>query len=73
MCLAVPMKLMERTGDVGVAEVDGVRARVMLALVPSVKVGDFVVVHAGYALSIVDEDEAQRTLDLLQQVWESGN
>jgi hydrogenase expression/formation protein HypC len=67
------MKLMERTGDVGVAEVDGVRARVMLALVPSVKVGDFVVVHAGYALSIVDEDEAQRTLDLLQQVWESGN
>lgn len=72
MCLAVPMKLMEHSGDLGMAEIDGVRTRVMLTLVPTVQVGDYLIVHAGYALSIVDEDEARRTCELLQQVQESG-
>ena len=44
----------------------------MLTLVPAARIGDHVIVHAGYALSVVDEEEAQRTFELLQQVRESG-
>ena len=72
MCLAIPMKLIERSGDCGVAELDSVRTKIMLTLVPAARIGDHVIVHAGYALSVVDEEEAQRTFELLQQVRESG-
>ncbi len=68
MCLAVPMKLIERREALGVAELDGVRREVSLMLQPEVEVGDFVLVHAGYAIGVVDEAEASATLDLLRQV-----
>ena len=72
MCLAVPMELVERAGDHGVGEIDGVRTRVMLTLTPEAKTGDFIIVHAGYALAIVDEAEALQTLELLRQLKEQG-
>jgi len=72
MCLAVPMKLIERRELVGVAEVDGVRREVSLMLQPEAKLGDYVLVHAGYAIGVVDETEAMITLDLLRQVAEAG-
>jgi len=68
MCLAVPMKLIERREALGVAELDGVRREVSLMLQPEVKVGDYVLVHAGYAIGVVDEAEANETLELLRQV-----
>jgi len=72
MCLAVPMKLIERRELIGVAEVDGVRREVSLMLQPEAKLGDYVLVHAGYAIGVVDEAEAMITLDLLRQVAEAG-
>ncbi len=72
MCLAVPMKLIERRAMVGVAEVDGVRREVSLMLQPEANPGDYVLVHAGYAIGVVDEAEARITLDLLRQVAEAG-
>jgi hydrogenase expression/formation protein HypC len=72
MCLAVPMKLIERRELLGVAEVDGVRREVSLMLQPEAKLGDYVLVHAGYAIGVVDEAEAKITLDLLRQVAEAG-
>jgi hydrogenase expression/formation protein HypC len=72
MCLAVPMKLIERRELVGVAEVDGVHREVSLMLQPEAKLGDYVLVHAGYAIGVVDEAEAMITLDLLRQVAEAG-
>ncbi len=72
MCLAVPMKLIERREALGVAELDGVRREVSLMLQPEVEVGDFVLVHAGYAIGVVDETEAKATLDLLRQVADSA-
>jgi hydrogenase expression/formation protein HypC len=72
MCLAVPMKLVERWGDEGIGESPGVRMRVMLTLTPGAKPGDYVIVHAGYALSILDAAEAQQTTALLQQVSEQN-
>ena len=68
MCLAVPMKLVERQETLGIAELDGVRREVSLMLQPEVEVGDYVLVHAGYAIGVVDEEEANATLDLLRQV-----
>ncbi|MGD1148660.1 MAG: HypC/HybG/HupF family hydrogenase formation chaperone [Thermoanaerobaculaceae bacterium] len=71
MCLAVPMKLIERQEALGIAELDGVRREVSLMLQPEAKVGDYVLVHAGYAIGLVDEEEANATLDLLRQVADS--
>ncbi len=68
MCLAVPMKLVERREALGVAEIDGVRREVSLMLQPDAEVGQFVLVHAGYAIGVVDEAEANETLALLRQV-----
>ena len=68
MCLAVPMKLIERQEALGVAELDGVRREVSLMLQPEAEVGDYVLVHAGYAIGVVDEAEANETLELLRQV-----
>ncbi len=69
MCLAVPMKLVEKDGNVGVAEVGGVRSRVRLDLVDA-EIGQSVIVHAGFAIQVLDEEEANDTLALLKQVAE---
>ena len=68
MCLAIPMKLIERRELAGTAELDGVRREIGLALCPEARVGEFVLVHAGYAIGQVDEEEARRTLELLAQI-----
>lgn len=70
MCLAVPMKLTTRDDLVGVAEIDGVRREVSVMLVPDAQVGDWVLVHAGYAIGTVDESEALETLALLREAAE---
>ncbi len=72
MCLAVPMQLKVREASAGVAELDGVRREVSLVLVPEARVGDWLLVHAGYAIGTVDEGEAQETLALLRQAAEGA-
>lgn len=69
MCLAIPAKVVElRAGDQGVIDLGGVRKDVSLALVEGVVVGDYVIVHVGYALQKVDAEEAERTLALFAGV-----
>jgi len=65
MCLAIPMQLIERREFDGVADLNGVRRNVALMLTPDAAQGDWVLVHAGYAITVVDEEEAARTLSLL--------
>jgi hydrogenase expression/formation protein HypC len=66
MCLALPARVVEMTGpDTARIELGGVRKEVSIALVDDVAVGDYVIVHVGYALTKLDADEAQRTLELL--------
>ncbi len=69
MCLAIPALVIERL-QAGEAIIDagGVEKRVSLALVPETAVGDYVIVHAGYAISRLDPDEASRTLALFAQL-----
>jgi hydrogenase expression/formation protein HypC len=70
MCLGVPMKILSRTGDSIIAEVDGVQkeASVML-LADEVAVGDYVIVHAGFAISRLDEEYARETIRLMKEVF----
>ncbi|NUJ79167.1 HypC/HybG/HupF family hydrogenase formation chaperone [Methylocystis sp. FS] len=68
MCLAIPAQVTELLDD-GMARIDldGVSKAISVALVENVAVGDFVVVHVGYALSKIDAEEAERTLALLRE------
>lgn len=68
MCLAVPAEIMEiMEGDLAMVEIGGVRKEVSLMLLDGAEIGDFVLVHAGFAIEKVDEDEARKTLELLEE------
>jgi hydrogenase expression/formation protein HypC len=65
MCLALPVKVVETIGaDAAVVDLGGVRKRISLELVDGVQVGDYVILHVGYALTRLDPAEAERTLAL---------
>ncbi len=73
MCLAVPGKLIEIqdgsddvTGDVGIVDFQGSRIELSLAFVPDAKVGDWLLVHAGYAINKLDAEEAREVWEMLQ-------
>jgi hydrogenase expression/formation protein HypC len=72
MCLAVPGKLLETQliGDsrVGVVEFGGIKRSVFLDFVPEAQTGDYVLVHVGFAISRLDEEEAHRTYQLLERI-----
>jgi len=68
MCLAIPARVVELLPDkMAQVSLDGVLRTASLAFVEDVGIGDYVVLHVGYALAKIDEDEAQRTLALLQE------
>jgi len=68
MCLAVPVKVVSIEGDEAETEIGGVRRRVSIALTPEVKAGDYVLLHTGYAIGVVDEVEAKETLKLFEEI-----
>jgi hydrogenase expression/formation protein HypC len=73
MCLAIPAEVVElRDGDKAVVDLAGVRKEISLALVDGVGVGDYVIVHVGYALNRLDPDEAARTLALFATLDEAN-
>ena len=68
MCLAIPARVVELQGnDIAIVDLGGVRKDVSLALVEDVAVGDYVIVHVGYALTRLDPDEAEKTLALMAE------
>lgn len=68
MCLAIPARVVALPEtDTALIDVDGVRKRISLALVDGVAVGDYVIVHVGYALARLDPDEAAHTLALFAE------
>lgn len=77
MCLGVPGKVVRIDEfahglTMGKVEFGGIVKDVCLAYVPEVKVGDYVIVHVGFAISVVDEKEAERVFEYLRQAGESG-
>lgn len=70
MCLAVPSKIICINDDIAEVEIGGLKRHVSLQLVPEAKVGDYVIVHAGFAIEILDEESARQTLELLEEISE---
>lgn len=69
MCVALPMKIIEMDADRhALAEFDGVRRKISLRLLPKAEVGDFVLIHAGYAIEKLDETRALEQLRLLDEL-----
>jgi hydrogenase expression/formation protein HypC len=71
MCLAIPAQVVElRPDDNALVDLAGVRKEISLALVEGVAVGDYVIVHVGYALNKLDPEEAAKTLKLFAEIGE---
>lgn len=69
MCLGVPAKVLEFVeGQMAVVDVDGNQVNISIQLVPEVKIGQYVLVHAGFAMDIVDESFAEETMKLLKEL-----
>jgi len=67
MCLAIPVKLVSKEGSKGWVEIGGTRREVSLAVLPEAKIGDYVLIHAGFAISKIEEREAEELLELLSR------
>jgi hydrogenase expression/formation protein HypC len=73
MCLAVPMQIVSIDGESMVAEIDGVKREASLMMLnEKVEVGDYVLIHAGFAISRLDAEEAQETLELMRECLALG-
>ena len=72
MCLAVPVKITSIEGDQADVDIGGVSRRVSIALTPEAEVGNYVLLHTGYAINVLNEEEAQETLNLLGRLVEAG-
>ena len=70
MCLAIPARIVELEGDVAVVDAMGNRYKTKTTLLPEAKLGDMVLVHAGFAISLVDEEEAKKTWQLIAEIDE---
>jgi hydrogenase expression/formation protein HypC len=69
MCLAIPVRVVALLDDQWVeAEVGGIRSRVSIALIDAVAVGDYVIAHAGYAITRLDVEEAEKSLALFEEI-----
>ena len=68
MCLAVPTRIQSIEGDAAVVEIGGVERTISLALTPEAQVGDYVIVHTGFAISVLDAEEAAETLRLFAEL-----
>jgi len=68
MCLAVPAKVISITGPNAMVELGGLTRQANVMLVPDLRVGDYVLLHAGFAIQSLNEAEAQETLDLLAEI-----
>ena len=71
MCLAVPVRVKSLAHQTARVEVDGIVREVSILLTPDIQVGQYALLHAGFTLSILDEEEAKQTLGLLEELGES--
>ena len=73
MCLAIPAEVTKLLpDDMAVVSIDGVSKEISVALIEDLAVGDYVIIHVGYALTKIDPEEARRTLELLRELSVGG-
>ena len=68
MCLAIPALIKLIEGKEAEAEIGGITRRISLWLTPEAKVGDYVLIHTGYAINVLDQEEAEENLNLLREM-----
>jgi hydrogenase expression/formation protein HypC len=68
MCLAVPMKIISKRDAEAVAEMEGVNRKISLMMLPDAELNDYVIVHAGFAIEKLDEEEALKRITLIRQI-----
>lgn len=69
MCIAVPSKIVEiKDNNIAVVDVGGVKKEILVDLLDEVKVGEYVLLHAGFAIQKLDEEEARKTLEIFQEI-----
>ena len=73
MCLAIPAQVEKIDDGRATVSLDGNRTEVLMALVPEAKQGDWVLIHAGYAITVLDPEEARQTYDLLKEMTERSS
>ncbi len=71
MCLSIPAKVISLEGNNAIVDAAGNQCEIGIDFVPELKIGDFVMIHSGYAIAIIDEKEAQETLTLLREFAQS--
>jgi len=72
MCLGVPMQVISISDDLALCEIDGVQREASLLMLDEVLVGDFVLIHAGFAIEKIDAEEARLTLEVLRAALDEG-
>ena len=72
MCLAIPALIKSIEDKEADVELGGVTRRISLWLTPEARVGDYVLVHTGYAINVLDQEEAEETLKLLEEISEAA-
>ncbi|MCL2679728.1 MAG: HypC/HybG/HupF family hydrogenase formation chaperone [Dehalococcoidia bacterium] len=72
MCVAVPALILSIDGTSAEVDIEGVRRRTSIYLTPEAKVGDYVLMHAGFAIRVIDVKEAQETIALLKDINAAG-
>jgi hydrogenase expression/formation protein HypC len=73
MCLAVPGRITELRGRIAVVNIEGVTRKADVSLVPDAEVGDYVIVHAGFAIEKYDEEQAKESLRLLREMLNASS
>ncbi|MFZ2634377.1 MAG: HypC/HybG/HupF family hydrogenase formation chaperone [Desulfosalsimonadaceae bacterium] len=69
MCLAIPSKIVSLDGDMAIIDVDGVKRQASVMLLNDIKTGDYVIVHAGFAIHKLDEASALESLQLMREIF----
>jgi len=72
MCLAIPLRLIDVEGEHGTVDAGGIRRRIVISLVPGAKPGDYAIVHAGFAISLMDEEQALLSIRTIHELLDKA-
>ncbi len=72
MCLAIPVLIKSIDGTEATIEIGGISRKASIVLTPEAKVGDYVLLHTGYAIAVLNAEEARETLELIEEVAKAG-
>lgn len=73
MCLAIPGKILEINGNSALVDFDGIKQNIIIALIQNPEIGKYVIIHAGYAIEMINEQEAMEAIEQWKEIAEDQN